>query len=145
MGSGNATALAFANALDSLRGNHYSDLYNFYGNVDWMDAAHLSTIFNAISPANMVGETQLLQDRQSRQMISNVSDRLSLLGTGQAKGFRFSGNTAAAAENRDGVSASAQLGLTGTGSAAVPLAAGLSGFVTMGGDNSVRATAIVGR
>jgi hypothetical protein len=135
VGSSNATALAFANALDTLRGNHYSDLYNFYGNIDWMDADQLTMAFNAVSPTNMIGETQLLQDRQSRQMISNVGDRLSLLGTGQASGFSFTGNTAAVSQNRDGLSATAQLGLTGGGSASLPIAPGISGFMAMGGDN----------
>jgi hypothetical protein len=89
----------------------------------------------AISPTAMVGETQLLQDRQSRQMISNVGDRLSLLGTGQASGFSFTGNTSAVAQNRQSLSATAQLGLTGGGSASVPIAPGVSGFMAMGGDN----------
>ena len=135
LGGSNATALAFANALDALRGNHYSDLWNFYGNLDWMNADQLSTTFNAISPVSMVGETELLQDRQSRQMISNIGDRLSLLGTGQAHGFSFSGNTAAVAENREGQSATAQLGLSSSGSTTLSVAPGVSGFMAMGGDN----------
>ncbi|MFL6847705.1 MAG: autotransporter domain-containing protein, partial [Sphingomicrobium sp.] len=136
MGGSNSTALAFANALDTLRGTSYDKLWNFYGNVDWMNAAQLSAMFNALSPTNMVGETQLLQDRQSRQLFGTVSDRLSLLGTGQAKGISFTGGAASIANNRDGMSAEAQLGLTSSGGTiTLPTAGGLSGFVTMGSDH----------
>jgi hypothetical protein len=133
--SSNATTLAFANALDSLRGSHYNDLWNFYGTVDWMNVDQLSATFNAIAPANMVGETELLLARQSRQLFSNVSDRLSLLGTGQAKGISFIGNASSLAQNRDGMSASAQLGLTTGGSVSMPMTGGLTGFVATGGDH----------
>jgi hypothetical protein len=136
MGGSNKTALAFAGALDALRGTSYSNLWNLYGNVDWMDPGQLAATFSALSPAGIVGETQLMQDRQSRQLLGNVSDRLSMLGTGQAKGISFTGGAAPLARNRDGMSASAQLGLTsGSQTIDLPAAGGLTGFVVTGSDH----------
>jgi len=71
----------------------------------------------------IVGETQLMQDRQSRQLFGNVTDRLSMLGTGQAKGISFIGGAAPVSRNRDGMSAGAQLGLT-SGAQTIDLPAG---------------------
>lgn len=129
---GNATEIAFASALDKLRNGFYDKLWNLYGNVDWMNGAQLSMTFDAMTP-RIYGETQLLQDRQSRQLLGNVTDRLSLLGTGQARGISFSGSTAALAQRRDGMSARAQLGLA-SGGTTVATESGISGFVAMGGD-----------
>ena len=84
----------FEHSLDALRGKSYNKLWNLYGNVDWMDPSQLTATFSALSPAGIVGETQLMQDRQSRQLFGNVSDRLSMLGTGQAKGISFIGGAA---------------------------------------------------
>lgn len=137
VGGSNATALAFAGALDALRGGSYNQLWNLYGNVDWMNATQLGATFAALSPASLVGETQLLQDRQSRQLFSNVSDRLSLLGTGQARGFNFSGGASMFGQSTQEVSVRDRLGLSSTGTnATVPTSGGLSGFVTMGGDTA---------
>ncbi|HEX6072782.1 MAG TPA: autotransporter domain-containing protein [Sphingomicrobium sp.] len=136
VGGSNSTALAFAGALDALRGTSYNKLWNLYGTVDWMDANQLTTTFSALSPAGIVGETQLMQDRQSRQLFGSVGDRLSLLGTGQARGISFNGGAAPLMRNRDGMSASAQLGLTSTGQAIdLPAAGGLTGFVMTGSDH----------
>jgi uncharacterized protein YhjY with autotransporter beta-barrel domain len=135
LGSSNGTALALANALDTLRANSYSKLWNLYGNVDLMSPTQLSATFNAIAPS-IVGETQLLQDRQSRQLFGNVSDRLSLLGTGQARGISISGGAQGLAQSTQGLSPRERLGLTSTGqSMSVPVGA-LSGFVAMGGDST---------
>ena len=134
---GSATELAFANALDQLRSGFYDKLWNLYGNVDWMNSEQLKTTFGALSPAGIVGETQLLQDRQSRQLLGNVGDRLSLLGTGRAAGISFTGSASSLAQNRGGLSASAQLGLAPGGkSVIIPAAGRISGFVAMGSDTS---------
>jgi len=133
----NPTAIAFANALDTLRTGFYDKLWNLYGNVDWMNGAQLNATFSALSPANMIGETELLQDRQSRQLFGNVSDRLSLLGTGQATGMSFSGGAMPLMRGSSDVSPQAVLGLNSSSrSIAVPMGGGLSGFVTMSGDNA---------
>ena len=105
----NATAIAFANALDKLRTGFYDKLWNLYGNVDWMNGSAAHATFNSLSPS-IVGETQLLQDRQSRQLFGNVSDRLSLLGTGQARGFSFSGGAQAFARTATACSRMSVLG-----------------------------------
>jgi hypothetical protein len=85
----------------------------------------------------MIGETELLQDRQSRQLFGNVSDRLSLLGTGQATGMSFSGGAMPLMRGSSDVSPQAVLGLNSSSrSIAVPMGGGLSGFVTMSGDNA---------
>jgi hypothetical protein len=132
----NATAIAFANALDQLRTGFYDKLWNLYGNVDWMNGAQLNATFSALSPVSMVGETQLLQDRQSRQLFSNVSDRLSLLGTGQASGMSFSGMATPLMRGAQDASPQAMLGLSSSSrSIAVPMGGGLSGFVTMSSDS----------
>jgi hypothetical protein len=132
----NSTALAFASALDALRGTSYSNLWNLYGNVDWMDPSQLTAAFSALSPMGIVGETQLMQDRQSRRLFGNVTDRLSMLGTGQAKGISFIGGAAPLSRTRDGMSAGAQLGLTsGAQTIDLPAASGLTGFVMTGSDH----------
>ncbi|HVM21972.1 MAG TPA: autotransporter outer membrane beta-barrel domain-containing protein [Sphingomicrobium sp.] len=131
----NATAIAFANALDKLRTGFYDKLWNLYGNIDWMNGAQLNATFNAMAP-QIFGETQLIQDRQSRQMLGNISDRLSLLGTGQASGFSFSGTPMAMVAGYQPTSPQAILGLRSTGSGAtVPISGKLSGFAVAGGDN----------
>src|SRR4029079_5542588 len=138
----------FANALDQLRNGFYNKLWNLYGNVDWMNGAQLNATFSALSPANMLGETELLQDRQSRQLFGNVSDRLSLLGTGRASGMSFSGAAAPMRAGQD-TSPKSVLGLSSSGrSIAVPMGSGLSGFVAMGGDkgpSNYRVHAALGR
>lgn len=130
----NATAIAFANALDQLRNGFYDKLWNLYGNVDWMNGAQLNATFNALTPS-ILSETQLLQDRQSRQLIGNVSDRLSLIGTGEARGLSFSGSAASLAPMGQAATPQQILGLQSGGSVSLPVAGSLSGFVTMGGDN----------
>jgi hypothetical protein len=134
----NATAIAFANALDQLRNGYYDKLSNLYGNVDWMNGAQLNATFNALSPS-VYGETQLLQDRQSRQLLGNIGDRLSLLGTGQASGFSFSGTPMAAMAGSEGT-AQAVMNLQGGGKpVTIPVAGGLSGFAVVSAD-SVRSS-----
>ncbi|WP_345238700.1 autotransporter domain-containing protein [Sphingomonas lutea] len=131
---GNATEIAFASALDQLRNGFYDKLYNLYGNVDWMNAGQLAATFSALSPVNMVGEVRAMQDRQSQKLLGNVGDRLSLMGTGRAQGISFVGGASALEQSREGLSASAQLGLTEGQAANIAAPGGLSGFVAMGGD-----------
>jgi subtilase-type serine protease len=134
LSSPSATQIAFANALDTLRYTSYSNLWNLYGGIDYMDGSQVAATFEALTP-RIYGETKLLHDRQSRQLLGNVTDRLSLLGTGRAKGISFSGTAGALAQNRDGLSAKAQLGLASTNAVNLPTVTGLSGFVAVGGDN----------
>ncbi len=135
----NATAIAFATALDALRSTSYNQLYNLYGAIDWMGGAQLSASLAGLSP-RIIGETQQLQDRQSKTLMSTIGDRLSLLGTGRATGLSmFSARPLALLSgNPAGTNASQRLGLTsaGTGSTIVPMAGGVTGFVTGGLDQA---------
>lgn len=135
----NATAIAFATALDALRSTSYNQLYNLYGAIDWMGGTQLSASLSALSP-RIIGETQQLQDRQSKTLMSTIGDRLSLLGTGRATGISmFSARPLAPLSgNPAGTSASQRLGLssTGTGGTVVPIAGGITGFVTGGLDQA---------
>src|SRR5436189_5129225 len=100
-----------------------------------MNGAQLNATFNALAPS-IINETELLQDRQSRQLFGNVSDRLSLLGTGQAKGFSFSGAASSLAQS-EVTSPEAILGLQGSNRPVnLSVGGGLSGFVTMSSDTA---------
>lgn len=84
-GSGGVTnpfSLAFGQALDGLRGSHYTDLTNVFGLVDVMEVGELSATFQSLS-ASQAGRTTTLDEKQSTMMRTLVSDRLSLLGTHQ--------------------------------------------------------------
>jgi uncharacterized protein with beta-barrel porin domain len=87
---GNAIEIAFAGALDQLRSTSYSQLWSLYGAVDLMAAEQLSRTLAGLSP-RVLGETRTLQERQSRVMLSAVTDRLSVLGSGQAQGLSIVG------------------------------------------------------
>ncbi|HMI39961.1 MAG TPA: autotransporter domain-containing protein, partial [Sphingomicrobium sp.] len=136
----NATAIAFAQALDKLRTNSYSQLWNLYGAVDWMSGEQLTATFNALSP-KIIGETQRMQDRQSQTLMTTISDRLSLLGTGRASGVTMLGQPASFLTSRGavGLTASQRLGFStgaNSGATAIPMAGGLTGFVSGGLDQA---------
>ncbi|WP_339689892.1 autotransporter domain-containing protein [uncultured Parasphingorhabdus sp.] len=78
----NPFSLAFGNALDSARGHSYNDLANVYGLIDVMEVPELNATFQSLS-ASQAGRTTTLDERQSSTMRTLVSDRLSLLGSGQ--------------------------------------------------------------
>jgi uncharacterized protein YhjY with autotransporter beta-barrel domain len=124
----NSTALAFAKALDQLRSGSYSNLYNLYGAIDWMNGAQLSTTLGSLAPRTLT-ETTGLYDRQSRRLSGLAADRLSVLGTGQAAGLTTSGQLGLLG-NQQPTTASARLGLAPAGGK-VALGNGLSGFLDM--------------
>jgi len=82
VGTGSNLALAFAGALDTLRAGSYNNLYNLYGSIDLMSPGQLTQTFESMAP-KIAGETQSLQDQQSRTMLNVVADRLSVMGSGQ--------------------------------------------------------------
>ena len=82
---GDVRALAFASALDALRDSSYTSLYDLYGAVDLMDGVTLGANLSRLAPRN-VGEARSLQDEQSRVMLTTISDRLSMLGSGMTSG-----------------------------------------------------------
>lgn len=85
IGESGPTERAFAQALDQLRGNFYDNLYGLYGAIDLMAPDQLAMTLGSLTPS-INSETRALQDRQSRVMLSAVTDRLSMLGTGRGAG-----------------------------------------------------------
>ncbi len=135
--SGNAMVMAFANALDSLRGSSYNSLYGLYGSVDLMSPQDVASTFQSLAP-RIDDEAQSFQERQSKMMLNAVSNRLSMLGTETGGTLTVSGNPSALALNgiqsqRNGLAELAP------GTTASVLPKGMSGFIT-GGSTSSRAS-----
>lgn len=135
----NATALAFAKALDTLRDGNYDRLAGLYGQIDLMDGRTLSTTLGALSPAGIAGSAVSLQDRQSRLLTAAVSDRLSLLGQpGRSGTLSITGSAttlSGLASGQLGAPAAgnaAAFGLAPAGQARAVLPEGVSGFVSSG-------------
>ena len=134
----NGATMAFAEALDGLRANSYSDLWNLYGAVDWMNPAQLSATFASLTP-RIVGDVDALQNRQSRLLLNTVGDRLSLLASGKAKGLTMVGDLTAAFRARSEGLQSGRLGFgagNGGGMTVGKLPGRLTGFVAGGVDRS---------
>ncbi|HYN45448.1 MAG TPA: autotransporter domain-containing protein [Allosphingosinicella sp.] len=129
----NATALAFASALDQLRGNFYTSLYGLYGSIDLMDRTTLSITLAGLAPA-IIGETHSLQDRQSRVMLNSITDRLSVLGTGPTGVLSVNGSSALTAALANGRSTPALSisGLVPSERSLTALPEGVTGFVSSG-------------
>jgi hypothetical protein len=130
LGTTQGIAGAFANALDALRAGHYNSLSGLYGTLDLMSPQQVASTFQGLAP-RIDDEAHSLQDRQSKQMLNAVSDRLSMLGSGTAGTLTVSGNPSALTLNstqtqRNGFAELAP----GTASSGLP--AGISGFVTGG-------------
>jgi subtilase-type serine protease len=130
---GTALAQAIASVLDLLRGNSYNNLYGLYGAIDVMDPLTLAGTLRSLAP-DAAAEGYLLDNRQSRLMLNNITDRLSMLGTmpgGTLSIASDSGLFAAMA----GESAPATLGFNSivpsrAGIRALPR--GMTGFVSSG-------------
>lgn len=134
LGQDNPTAKAFATALDTLRNGSYSALYGLYGQIDLMDPATLARTLNGLSPARVTGDAIALQDRQSRTLLANVGDRLSMLGQRNAVGtVSYSGSLApvglAIAGQPAGGTGAAAYGLAPGVNREAALPEGMSGFV----------------
>ena len=130
--------LAFAEALDGLRGSNYADLWNLYGAVDWMSPDQLSATFAALTP-RIVGDVDALQNRQSKLLLNSVGDRISLLASGKAKGLSMVGDLTAAFQARSAGLQSGKLGFGaghGGGVAFGTLPGRMTGFVSGGIDRS---------
>jgi subtilase-type serine protease len=79
-GGDNGIADLLATLLDQIRGSSYSSLYGLYGAIDVMDPYSLTATLRALSP-DIAADGIVMQDRQSRMMMNNITDRLSMLGT----------------------------------------------------------------
>lgn len=146
VGQAGPTQVAFASALDQLRGSSYTNLYDLYGAVDLMDSATLSRTLAGLAPTAIATETLMLQDKQSKVMLSAVSDRLSMLGTGSSRGtlsiVGAPGAVAALTGSRTGQSQASlanyggSRSFTGGTRAAMALPETMSGFISGGVSNS---------
>lgn len=137
IGQSGPTAIAFAEALDTLRAGSYDALFGLYGSIDLMDGASLSRTLANLAPS-IAGDTIMLQNRQSRAMLNAVTDRLSALGTGALSGLTSVGAPQAVlaytAQLGNGASAVAQgfAGGLAPGVKALDLPEGVTGFVAGG-------------
>jgi len=147
----NASALAFANALDGLRAKGYGKLYNLYGSIDLMDGASLSQTLAGLAPMKLASATVSLADRQSDALLGTVANRLSGLGasgtTGTLSAIGAPGAAMALAGGRaDAASLAALGGSSGfatDGRAIAALPYGMSGFVS-GGATATGSSAALG-
>ena len=131
----NATAIAFAQALDDLRFTSYDQLASLYGVVDWMDPQTLTRTLTGLAPTGINGETRSLQERQSRVMLNTITDRLATLGTGPTGTLSVNGSPGMLASLTSGQAMPASMGFQGI----VPdsrsmkaLPDGMTGFVSSG-------------
>jgi outer membrane autotransporter protein len=127
----NSLVTAFANAFDALRGSSYSSLSGLYGNIDLMSPDALAATFENLAP-RISDETRTLQDRQSKQMLTTVSNRLSMLGTPQQTGLSVYGMPSAFGLRDQGVYRQGMTDLGMSHSYATGLPSGMSAFVAGG-------------
>lgn len=76
-------ALAFANALDALRGGSYNDLSGLYGAIDVMGVSQMTATLNGLAP-RVAGLAQIETAQQKNMVLGMVGDRLSMIGTNRA-------------------------------------------------------------
>jgi hypothetical protein len=132
--------IAFANALDSLRTGHYTNLASLYGAVDLMDPVSRGLTLSGLAPTG-INETIALGREQNGIITGIVSDRLSLLGTrgarrgkltlmGSPNGLpgleKLASPTAVAAQSSFAANMTSGQSVAGT------LPDNMSGFVSMG-------------
>ena len=135
IGQNNATARAFATALDTLRDGSYNALYNLYGSIDLMDGAALTQTLSSLAPRSPEQGRQLFE-QQGNTLFGSVTDRLSIIGT-QGSGTLSVIGSPLSVVGREGLSSAAQLTQAGFAGLApssqkVVLPEGMSGFVTGG-------------
>ena len=133
LGQSTASAQAFASALDTLRTTSYASLWNLYGAVDLMAPGQLGATLDGLTP-RILGESSLLQDRQSRMLMANVVDRLAVTGTGRAGGLSVIGDAGGFVRSLNGTQATSQAfsGLSQSSEVAGRLPSGVTGFIASG-------------
>lgn len=130
--SGTPQAIAFASALDALRTNNYTSLFNLYGSIDWMNGAQLASTFDAMTP-RILGDVGSFHDYQSRKLTGAVTDRLSILGSGKASGLTLAGSPVAALAENNGDGVRFSYSTANTSSTVIDsLPGNLTGFVSGG-------------
>jgi subtilase-type serine protease len=80
-----------AYALDQLRENHYSALYELYGTIDLMDSAGLTRALGNLTPAAMLDANALVA-MQGSAFGDTLMDRMALLSRHGASGFSVMGS-----------------------------------------------------
>ena len=137
-GIANPYSLAFGRGLDRLRAGSFNDLSKVYAIIDVQEAGQLNQTFQGLS-ASVAGRATTLDEKQTSRMRTLVSDRLSVLGTAQARGgtLRLLGNGDVFREGSGLTATSAsQVSLTqnyqGSTSSAVKLPENVSGFMAAG-------------
>lgn len=138
------TEMAFANALDTLRGASYNNLYGLYGAIDIMEPQMLAATFHNLVP-RAADEARLMDQKQTGMVTNLISDRLSLLGTRRAQGGRLTVVGAPEMLSMDGQalsgSSAAQLSfarhLTPSGRSVGGMPENVSGFISGGVDRGV--------
>ncbi len=138
-----AAEIAFAQALDTLRGSSFTSLSNVYGLIDVLEPSRLGLALNGLTPTS-VGEAVSMNRVQTGMVTNLVSDRLSLLGTNQANrgALTMVGSSLRSLGGADRlVRSNASLGqmsfasrLTPGGAVIGQLPEHMSGFVSMGFD-----------
>lgn len=76
----NPLLMPFALALDELREDHYSALYNLYGEIDLMDPARLSAAFSSLAPGSVMDAYGLLE-MQGTAFGDTLQQRMALLSS----------------------------------------------------------------
>jgi uncharacterized protein with beta-barrel porin domain len=145
----NPYASAFAGALDQLRGGHYNSLYGLYGAIDVMDPDSLTATLSGFTP-HIVNEAMEIGTSQNDMMLTLVSDRLSLLGTGRHQTGTFNivgapemigiaaSNSSISSTRADQMSFARRIVSDGQTLGALP--ENMSGFISGGFENGRTAT-----
>lgn len=144
----NPALAPIAYALDQLRENHYSSLYDLYGTIDLMDRTSLTRALGNLTPGAMLDANALVA-MQGSAFGNTLQDRMSLLSRHGGSGLTVSGSPqqVLAFGGDDGLAAAGELAFASrmTDSHTVSnLPQGMSAFFTGGYDES-RSSAVSGR
>lgn len=143
------TAIALADALDTLREGSYANLAGLYGELDWVNVSQLAATFDRLAP-NSLFDVVGLASLQSDAFTLTFADRLSMLGSpsGAPAGVSFMGSPGQAFALAGQQGMPSGLGLNLRRSGAAPLAGGLPNGVrafVSGGYGESRVSAASGR
>ena len=144
----NPALAPIAYALDQLRENHYSSLYDLYGVIDLMDPVGLERAVGSLTPTAMLDANALVAMQGSR-FGNTLQDRMALLTRHGGSGFSVSGSPAQvlAFGGDDGLAAAGELAFASRMTDANTVSSmpnGMSAFFT-GGYDETRSSAVSGR
>ncbi|HRK64353.1 MAG TPA: autotransporter domain-containing protein, partial [Terricaulis sp.] len=144
----NPALAPIAFALDQLRENHYSSLYDLYGVIDLMDPMSLERAVGSLTPGAMLDANALVAMQGSR-FGNTLQDRMSLLTRHGGSGLTVSGSPSQvlAFGGDDGLAAASELAFASRMTDSHNVASmpnGVSAFFTGGYDES-RSSAVSGR